>query len=223
MATSNQGKRELDTANSTAVSLAIELPYWIPIKSGEYPLQKNRSIGVRNDLWLVSTDNIVDNPDPFPDFIVNEEQVADRVFLEKITGDKSKYFHKRKMNTTFMRSRSVTPLKGIVSASPLSDDWVKQQEFAIFSILQQQSVIEEFLEDANLFIDLYSTLISPQNPTREIRQVSFYETIIHVRIICRTDSFHFENLTRISPDWKMIGMPYPPSRVKDHEALKTIR
>jgi len=223
MATSNQGKKELDTSNETIVSLAIELPYWIPIKSGEYTLQNNKSIKVRNDLWLVSTGNIADNPDPFPDFIVNEEQVIDSDFLKKKTAGRSQYFHKSKLNTTITRTRSIIPLKGVISATPLSDEWVDQLERAVFGILQQQSVIEGFLEDTNLFINLYSALISPQNPSREIRQVSFYETMIHVRIICRTDSFHFENLTRTTPDWKMVGQPYPPSRIRNHRELKAFK
>jgi hypothetical protein len=219
----NIGKKEFDTSNQTTVSLAIELPYWISIKSGEYTLQNNKSIGVRNDYWLVSTENIADNPDPFPDFIVNEEQVIDSDFLRKKTAGRSQYYHKRKMNTTFTRSHSVIPMKGVVVATPLSEEWKEQLEFAVFGILQQQSVIEKFLEDANLFINLYSTLISPQNPSREVRQVSFYETMIHVRIICRTESFHFENLTRISPDWKTAGQPFPPSRVRDHTILETFK
>jgi len=184
-------KKELDNSNEIIVSLAIEVPYWIPIKSGEYQLQNNKSIKVRNDFWLVSTGNLVDNPDPFPDFI--------------------------------SRSHSIIPLKGIITATPLSIEWEAQLENTIFGILQQQSKIEEFLEDTNLFISLYSALISPKNASREVRQVSFYETMIHVRIICRNDKYHFENLTRMSPDWKTVGHPYPPSRVKDQAALKTFK
>jgi len=215
---------DLDLKNQTDVYLAIELPYWIPLKSSDYILPNNRTIKVRNDLWLVSSNNIVDTPNDFPpDIIVNEVQVEDEAFLEKKVVGEKQYFHKRKMRTTFSRPLTFTPTKRVVNAPSPSDEWIQQHTQAVFGILQQYTVIEKFMEDANLFIDLYSTLISPQNPSREVRQVSFYESMIHVRMVCRTNKFHFEHLTRITPDWKMVDQPHPPSRVRDYSALKEFK
>ena len=207
-------------SNKLLVALAIELPYWIPIKSGDYTLHNERTIRLRNDLWMVSTGNVADDPDPPSDFIANEEQVIDEAVLENRTGGQAKYLHKRKMNTTFTRTISDISPEGLLLATRPSDDWIEQLNKTVFGTLQNQNRLDEFLEDANLFIDLYSTIINPRNASREVRQVSFYETMIHLRINLQTEHFRFENLTRITPDWKMVGQPYPPSRVTNHTILK---
>ena len=127
----------LDLKNQTDIYLAIELPYWIPIKSFDYILSNNRTIKVRNDLWSVSSANIVDTPNDFsPEFIVNEEQVEDDAFLEKKVVGEKQYFHKRKMKTTFTRSLTIMPKKGVVNAPSLSDKWIQQLTQTVFSILQ---------------------------------------------------------------------------------------
>lgn len=211
-------------SNGIIVSLAIELPYWIPIKSGKYTLQNGRAIKVRNDLWMISTGNIIDDSvDPPSDFIVNEEQVTDKAVLENRARGQARYFHKRKMNTTFTRYHPDILPEPLLTATTPSAEWRGQLHNVVFGTLQDQSILDEFLKDANLFIDLYSTIISPQNPSREVRSVSFYETLIHLRIVCRTEHFHFEDLSRISPDWKMAGQPYPPSRVGTHKDLKVFK
>jgi len=47
--------------------------------------------------------------------------------------------------------------------------------------------------------------------------------MIHLRISLRTDNFLIENLTRITPDWKMFGQPHPLSHVKGHKILELFK
>jgi len=215
---------ELDLSKEIIVDLAIELPFWIPIKSGEYDLTNDRNARIRNDLWLVSITNIIDGPvdQPF-DHIVNEIQVIDKEFLEKKARGNTQYFHKRKMKTTFTRSFSITPMKSVISAQPPSEVWQQQIDQLVFGLLEQQSRLEEFLDDINLFIDLYSTLINPQNPSREVRRVNFFETMVNVRILCKTEKYHGKVITKVTPDWKMIELPFPSFRIKGSEELSEFR
>jgi hypothetical protein len=215
---------ELDPSKEIIIDLAIELPFWIPIKSGEYSLKGDRSARIRNDLWLVSITNIVDGPvdQPF-DHIVNEGQVTDKKFLQNLIRGHARYYHKRKMKTTFTRSLSIIPMKGAISAQPPSEVWQQQMSQLVFGLLQQQSRLEGFLDDINLFIDVYSTLINPQNPTREVRRVNFFETMVNVRMICKTEKYLGVIITKVTPDLKMAGLPFPAFRVKGNEKLSEFR
>jgi hypothetical protein len=127
------------------------------------------------------------------------------------------------MKTTFTRSIPVPSLKGVVSAPPPTETWQLQIGQLVFGQIEQQSRLEEFLDDINMFIDLYSTLINPQNPSREVRRVNFFETMVNVRIICKTEKYHGEVITKVTPDWKMIDLPFPSSRVKGDEELTEFR
>lgn len=94
---------------------------------------------------------------------------------------------------------------------------------SVFGLLQQQSRLEEFLDDINLFVDLYSTLINPHNPSREVRRVNFFETMVNVRIICKTEKYLGIIITKVTPDLKMAGLPFPAFRVKSNEELSKFR
>ena len=215
---------QLDKSNKIIVVLAIEMPFWIPIKSGEYSLKKNCKVKIRNDLWYVSTANLVDGPldQPF-DHIVNEVQVDDKAFLERFTGKTAQYYHKKKMKTTFTRSSFYYPVKGRVTAQPFSKEWQHQINQLAFGWLQRQSVLEQFLNDINLFIDLYCTLIIPKNHSREVRRVNFYETMVNVLLDVKTEHLHYIYRTKIAPDMKMADVPYPSFRVTRPEILDLFR
>lgn len=217
-------KLQLDSSNSIIVVLAIELPFWIPIKSGEYNLMNDRMVKVRNDLWLISIANIVDGPidQPF-DYIVNEMQVADKEFLERKTRGTAQYFHKKKMKTTLTQAFTIVPIKGVITAKALSKEWQRQIDQVVFGMINQEAMLENFLDDTNLFIDQYSTLINPQNPSREVRQINFFETAVNARIIFQNEEFHYENITKITPDLKMADLPFPSFKVGKSEKLRAFR
>lgn len=210
---------QLDTSIEIMVVLAIEMPFWIPIESGEYSPKKNCKVKIRNDLWYVATANLVDGPiDQAFDYIVNEVQVDDNAFLERFTGKTAQYYHKKKMKTTFTRSLSFIPYRGKVTAQPISEEWQHQIIQVAFGLLEQQSKLEELLDDINLFIDHYCTLISPQNQSLEVRRVNYYETMVNVRLDVKTEHFHYIYRTKIAPDMKMSDVPFPPFRVcSDHD------
>ncbi len=209
--------------NELDIILAIELPFWIPIKTGNYILRNAKSIWVRNDLWIVSGGNIADDADPPPDIIVNEDQVTDEEILERRTRGNASYFHKRKMKTTFTRTISDDSIGGIAIPSKPTDELYQELDKTVFESLQKKGKLDDFLHDANLFIEHYSTLINPQNASREVRPVSFYETMIHLRVNFLTEHFRIDYITRITPDWIMVDQPHPLSRVKDHGILEEFK
>ncbi len=213
------------TSMEILVALAIELPFWIPLKSGFYNLPKDRTLKIRNDLWMVSTGNIVDEPTgKFSDHIVNEDQVADDSYLEQLAGDGPRYFHKRKMKTTFTRSFSVPLAIGDIKADHLSEIWMQQIRRLVFGFLQEQEWLEELIKDVNTFIDLYSSLINPQNPSREVRRVSFFETMVNVRIVVfKKERPYVVFIERVSPDWATIELPFPACRVASHQKLNEFK
>jgi hypothetical protein len=213
------------TSMEILVALAIELPFWIPLKSGFYNLPKDRTLKIRNDLWMVSTGNTVDEPTgKFSDHIVNEDQVADDSHLEQLAGDDPRYFHKRKMKTTFTRSFSVPLAIGDIKADHLSEVWMQQIRRLVFGFLQKQEWLEGLLEDVNTFIDFYSSLVNPQNPSREIRRVSFFETMVNVRIVVfKKGQPYAEFIEKVSPDWATIELPFPAFRVTNHERLNDFK
>jgi hypothetical protein len=131
------------------------------------------------------------------------------------------------MKTTFTRSLYFIPYRGKVTAQPISEEWQQQINQVAFGLLEQQSKLEELLDDINLFIDHYCTLISPQNQSQEVRRVNYYETMINVRLDVKTEHFHYIYRTKIAPDMKMADVPYPPVRVRSDDDLdmfrKTIR
>ena len=110
--------------------LSIELPFWIPIESGDYTLTNKRILKLHNDFWLVSVGNIIDGPFDAPyEFIVNEIQVADQEYLERITGKAAKYYHKKKTKTTFTRAFTIAPTNEALSAQEGTEKPIESKQF----------------------------------------------------------------------------------------------
>lgn len=203
-----------DVISDITVILSIEIPFWIPIESGEYPLNNERSVKLRNDFWLVSVRNIIDGPLDRPfEFIFNEAQVTDHDFLERLSGKSAKYYHKQKMRTVFTRGFLITPAEGTLTAQPGTEAWEKQLNQVVFNLISIDEY-HEFLDDINSFVDHYCALISTSNPTREVRHVSFYETVVRIQVHTLIEGTMFMYLTRAAPDFAMSGIPYPSLRVR---------
>ena len=210
----NEQSDHRDVIPDITVILAIEMPFWIPIESGEYPLNNKRRVKLRNDFWLVSVGNIIDGPIDGPfEFIVNETPVTDHNLLERISGKSAKYYHKQKMRTVFTRGLSLIPAEGILTAQPGTEVWRKQLDLVVFNLISVDKY-QEFLDDINSFVDHYCTLISTSNPTREVRHVSFYETVVKIQVHMLIEGTMFLYLTRAAPDFAMSGVPYPSLRVR---------
>lgn len=196
------------------VFLAIELPFWIPIESGEFSLSSRKSFNLHNDYWLISVGNIVDGPPDSPhDFIVNELQVDNHEFIQRIAGADAAYFHKRKLKTTFTRPLSIIPNMKLITAPMGTEKWMEQITRIVFG-LTKKDTYSEMMEDINAFIDLYSMLISPLNPSREVRRVSFYDSSVRVLISVKTDKALYLHTTSTAPDIRMADVPSPHFRVR---------
>ncbi len=209
------------------VYLTIELPFWISIESGTYSLDSNREFSFRNDFWLVITGNLIDGPIDRPfEFIVNETQVDDQEYLDRITGNSRKYYHKflnritgkskiyhhkRKMKTTITRGITISQAK--ISAKAGTEEWQRQLDKIVFHHVSKDRC-NQLLNDINSFLDQYCTLISPSNPTREVRSVSFYETKLRLLVALVSGGIHYLYPTQITPDERMADFPYPRLRVK---------
>jgi len=194
--------------------LSIELPFWIPIESGDYTLVNKRILKLHNDFWLVSVGNIIDGPFDAPyEFIVNEVQVTDQEYLERITGKAAKYYHKKKTKTTFTRAFTITPKNGALSAQEGTENWWQQLNRVVFSLISFDKY-DELLSDINSFLDNYSTIIITSNHYREVRRVSFYETMLRILVWADTGEFRFLYHTQLAPDIRMADVPFPHFRVR---------
>ncbi|MFW9889561.1 MAG: hypothetical protein ACFFER_15340 [Candidatus Thorarchaeota archaeon] len=213
----------IDKTHEITLIQSIELPFWIPIKSGEYKLPKNKKIKVRNDLWLISTANIVDDSLDLPyEFIVDEIQVSDNEYLERITEGRVRYFHKRKMKSTIIRSSSLLPFEGVFSAEPGSDEWKEQvQKTVLGSSLSL--AIQGIIDDTNEFIDYYSTLIGMNHQAGEMRPVSSYETVLRIFATAKVGDLEYSYPTKIIPDYNMIDLPFPLFCICNEDNLALLR
>lgn len=217
-----QKVENLDHSQTIDVYLFIEFPFWIPIKSDEYELASDQKVMLRNDYWLVSVVNIVDNPlEDVIQFIVNEIQISDQAYLERITGGNAHYYHKRKMKTTFTRAFTVTLVKGRITAQLGSEKWYQQMSQDAIGLVNPHR--QTFLNDINQIIDIYSAIISTHIPSNEIRRVSFYEVLVHVLMTVKTDKGFFSYSTALTPDMNMASIFHPPFRVRDLKELSLFK
>jgi hypothetical protein len=213
----------IDKTHEITLTHSIELPFWIPIKSGEYKLPENKKIKVRNDLWLVSIANIVDDSLGHPyEFIVDETQISDREYLERITEGSAKYFHKKKMKSTITRNLVLLPFKGVFSAEPGSDAWKRQVQEAVLNS-SSMSTIQRILDDTNEFIDYYSSLISVNHQAEEMRRVSSYETVLRIFATAKVRDLEYSYPTKVVPDYYMIDVPFPLFCIRDEDNLTLLQ
>jgi hypothetical protein len=216
-------KVPIDKTHEITLTHSIELPFWIPIKSGEYKLPKNKKIKIRNDLWLVSIANIVDDPlDYSYEFIVDETQISDDECLKRITEGRARYFHKKKMKSTIIRDLRLYPFEGVFSEEPGSDTWKEQVQKAAFSGSPMYR-IQEMLDDTNEFIDYYSSLISVNHQAGEMRRVSLYETMLRIFITAKVDDLEYSYPTKVVPDYHMADLPFPLFCIRDENRLTSLR
>jgi hypothetical protein len=195
-----------------SVFLSIELPFWVSIESGVYSLDSDTDFRLCNDYWLVATGNLVDGPFDKPfEYIVNETRVDDQDFLDRITGKSGMYYHKKKMKTTFTRGLVIQQAK--ISAEVRTEKGQRQLEKIVFHHVSVERC-EQFLNDINSSLDYYCTLVSPLNPTREARRVSFYETKLRVLVALDSGGVRYLYSTQITPDERMADFPYPRFRVQ---------
>ncbi len=196
---------------------SIELPFWIPIKSGEYTFPDRQKISIRNDLWLVSVANLVDGPLTHQlEFVVDEIQVSDDEYLDEITEGNAQYYHKRKMKTTIVSNVVHIPPKGRITAEPGTESWKEQLRELGRGAGQH---MYNTLRQINSFIDYYCSLISVNRNATEVRRVSSYETMVRVVINVEKDGAHYSFPTTFSPDLRMANLPFPLHRVRDDERL----
>jgi hypothetical protein len=192
-----------------SVFLSIELPFWVSMESGDYLLGTGQDFQLHNDFWLVTTGSIVDGP--FNDYIVNEIQVENQEYLNRITANTAKYFHKRKMKTTFTRGLTIKQAK--ISAKEGTENWQRQLEKVVFHHVSVERC-DQFLSDINSFLDQYCSLIIPSNNIREVRRVSFYETMLRVLVTVDITGARFLYSTKVTPDIQMADFPFPRFRVR---------
>jgi len=200
---------------------SIELPFWIPIKSGEYTYPDRQKITIHNDLWLVSVANLVDGPltDQL-EFVVDEIQVADDEYLQKLTAGHAQYYHKRKMKTTIVSNVGHFPPKGLITAEPGTESWKEQLRELGRGAGQH---MHNTLRQINAFIDYYCSLISVNRNATEVRHVSSYETMVRVIINVEKDGIHYSFPASFSPDLHMANLTFPLYRVRDEERLVSFR
>ena len=205
-----------DYSHKVTVTHSIELPFWIPIKSGDYRLPNHKMVKIRNDLWLVSIANVVDGFEDEPhEIVVDETQVSDREYLEKITEGRARYFHKRKMKTTFDFNLALIPPEGLFSAEPGSEDWKEQIQEAV----SNTSFPDWILDDINRFIDYYCSLISVSHQAREVRRVSSYETMARLLVNVEIDELQYTYPTTFFSDINMVELPFPLFCIFDNQKL----
>ncbi len=205
--------KENDT-DDIDVIIAFELPFWIPIESGEYSLDDNRIVRVNNDLWLVVTGNIIDGPHDTPfEYMVDETQVTDQKLIKHFFGNSAQYYHKEKMKTTLTRTFNITPKEGVISAEPRTESWEYQLETVVFSLINRKRY-QDLLQDINSFIDLYCSYIETTNPVREVRNVSFYDIIVRALVTLKPQGTLILYPINIARDNKMMRIPQPSFRVQ---------
>ena len=211
---------EFDNSHKISTTQYVELPFWIPFKSGEYEFPKNQKIEIRNDLWLVSTDNIVDGAlkEPF-EFIVDELQIVDRNYLDKLTNGKGQYHHKSKLKTTIIRKFVHIPFKGSITEEAGSEAWKDQIHEAMRGTGKQ---IHQTLDVINQFIEYYSSIIHMNEQMGEMRQVSSYETMIRYTVYVEKDGVEYSYPSTFAPDMRMFNLPFPLHRVRDAQELAEI-
>ncbi len=206
-----------DKRNDTGdfdVIVAFELPFWIPIESGEYSLDDKRIVSIHNDLWLVITGNIIDGPHDRPfEYMVSETLVTDQKLIEHNFGESAQYYHREKMKTTFTRVFNIIPNEGVISAQPGTERWQYQLETVVFNLINRKKY-QDLLRDINSFIDLYCSYIGTTNPAREARNVSFYDTTVRALVTMKTQGALFLNPIQIAPDMKTMQLPHPRFRVQ---------
>ncbi len=212
-----------DKTHVITISYSIELPFWISIRSGEYKLPEipgmvRNKLTLRNDLWLVSTANIVDSRLISPyEFIVDETQVADRDYLNRITGENARYFHKRKMKTTAIRNVSLLPFEGVFSEKPGTDAWKKQVEEATTNAGHEPSMTEHILRDLNQLIDRYCAVLSMNDVAEEVRHVSSYETLVRVFVTAEAEGVKYAFPSKFIMDRSIADIPFPPYYIPDND------
>jgi len=205
-------KRKLDQSKSFGVILAVELPFWVSIESGEYNLPNEQELKLRNDLWLLSIGNIVDDPpNMISFFIMNEEQIENQDILSRLIVD-SPHHHKRKMKTTLTCSLSIIPYKGTITANPNSDEWIRQIEKVTMNVVNHEKY-HAFLQDINTFIDYYTTIIGPASTFGELRHVGFFDVKFRILLIIDNNGMRTLRSLTVTPDIRMADIPYPPFRV----------
>jgi hypothetical protein len=199
----------------------IELPFWIPIKSGEYTFPDLQKIMIRNDLWLISVANLVDGPLTSQlEFVVDEIQVSDDEYLDELTEGHANYYHKRKMKTTIVSNVIHIPPKGRITAELGTESW-KEQLHELGRGAGQY--MQNTLRQINAFIDYYCSLISVNRNATEVRRVSSYETMVRVVMNIEKDGLHYSFPISFSPDLRMANLPFPLYRVRDDEKLVSFR
>ncbi len=208
-----EGRSNLDYSRKFNVAFAVELPFWISIESGKYKLPNGRELNLRNDLWLLTLGNIVDDPPNNLGFLIlNEQQIDDQVLHDRLIGT-STHYHKRKMKTTLTRPIEIIPIEGALIAQPSTEGWTHQLEKVLMNVIPFEKH-QELLDDINSFLDYYVAIISPALSFGEVRRVSFYDVML--RIIINEEvsgTVHLYSL-RQTPDIRMADIPYPPFRVR---------
>ena len=215
----------MDMTHRISISHSIELPFWIPIRSGEYSLPGNviRKLSLRNDLWLVSIANIIDSRLDHPyEFVVDEIQVSDSEYLENITGGKAQYYHKRKMKTTAIRNTSLLPFEGLFSEEPGSDAW-KEQVKKVIEGTHGSHTAERILDDLNELIDRYCVLISVNHRAEEVRHVSLYEALVRIFVTAEAEGVRYSFPTTFIVDMSKADLPFPPYCIPDDEKFDSFQ
>jgi hypothetical protein len=206
-----------DYSHKITSTQSIELPFWIPIRSGEYKLPQNRKITIRNDFWLVSISNLVDGHlDRTNEFIVDEIQVSDNEYLERITEGNAQYYHKRKMKTTIVTDVRHIPPEGLITAEPGSESWKEQ----LHRMLRDAGrYMHNFLHDINQFIDYYQSLVCISNQATEVRRVSSFDTMVRVAVSVEIGDVRYSFPNVYAPDFRMANLPFPQYQVRDDQIL----
>lgn len=220
---------KLDYSRTFFVAFAVELPFWISIESGKYKLPNGRELNLRNDLWLLTLGNIVDDkPDDLGFLILNEKQINNQALHDRLVG-KSSHYHKRKMKTTLTRPIDIVPIKGALTAQPGTKEWSDQLETVVMKVVPFEKH-QELLDDINSLLDYYVAIISPALTFGEVRRVSFYDVMLRIIINEQAGGTVYYYSLNQTPDIRMADIPYPPFkvRVKGHserfrETLETLK
>ncbi len=212
---------ELDQSHKITTEQSIELPFWIPIRSGEYTFPTRQRIKIRNDLWLVSVANLVDGTSGTPfQFVVDETKVSDDEYLKVVTEGNAHYYHKTKMKTTVISNVVHLPPVGMITEEPGSEEWKKQ----ILEVLHGAGqYMHNTLRLINQFIDYYCSIISVNNQANEVRRVSSYETMVRLIVNVEKDGVHYSYPSTFAPDLRMANLTHPLYRVRDDTILAKFR
>jgi len=216
----NKKKIVLDPSRKFNAIFAVELPFWVSIESGTYTLPNEedttppRELNLRNDLWLLSMGNIVDDkPENVQYYAMNEKQIEKQDIIDKLLDDRSQCYQKRKMKTTLTRPVEIIPVKGVVTAKTGTPEWIAQVEKVLMTTIPFEKHLE-LLDDINSLIDYYVAIVNPVLSFGDVRRVGFFDVMFRVVINVKTESANYLHSLRYTQDIKMADLPYPPYRVK---------